>query len=125
MEVDIRLLLNYIQKVVIAKSINKSRQLNGTIELDIQNQALLMQSMYSLIDNNHVHIILDMQYVDYIDSSGLWAVFELHKKITEKKGVFVLIHINENIKRIFTRIAYYIHISESEQHAISIIEKIK
>ena len=48
MEVDIRLLLHYIQKVVIAKSINKSGQVNGIIELDIQNQALLMQSMYSL-----------------------------------------------------------------------------
>jgi len=125
MEVDIRLLLQYIQKVIIAKLINKSGRVNGTIELDIQNQALLMQSMYSLIDNNHIHIILDMQYVDYIDSSGLWAVFELHKKITEKKGVFVLININENIKRLFTRISYYIHISESEQHAISIIEKAK
>ena len=57
MELDIRLLLQYIQKVVIAKSINKSGQVHGIIELDIQNQALLMQSMYSLIDNNHIHII--------------------------------------------------------------------
>ena len=75
-----------IIKVEIGDEIDEnSKGLTGTVELDIENQSQFVNIINSIFDDGTVKVMVDMVNVSYIDSSGLWALFEGHKKAAQKK----------------------------------------
>jgi len=74
-------------KLSFGEELTDSRKdVKGTVELDIENQCRFVETIEDLILQTPVHVILDMSGIIYIDSSGLWALFEGHKKMTQKKS---------------------------------------
>ncbi|NDD66559.1 anti-sigma factor antagonist [bacterium] len=101
---------------------SSSQQLTGPIELDIENQAQFVDLINMMIvDEGVSRILVDMSHVSYVDSSGLWALFEGHKKATQKNGKLVLLNPTKDVRRVLeiTKIASKIHISDSEDEAIA------
>ena len=41
-----------------------------------------------------------MDNISYIDSSGLWALFESHKKAQQRSGEIVLLNPRKDVKRV-------------------------
>lgn len=123
MEIEIISLPHNIQKMILAKKRNKNGKLTGEIELDLQTEDPFIRAVDRLIENNTAHIILDMTHVTFLDSAGMWAIFEAYKKTSEKEGSFVTINLLSDIERIFkiTRVSKYIHITKSEADAIKFI----
>ncbi|MBN2355356.1 STAS domain-containing protein [candidate division KSB1 bacterium] len=54
--------------------------------LDAQNAPLLDNRTSTTISEGTTHIVLDMEKVDYISSSGLRAIVSIVKSCREKKG---------------------------------------
>jgi len=110
-------------KVQIGASLNPSSQeLTGPIELDIENQAQFVDLINVIIvDEGFSRILVDMSHVSYVDSSGLWALFEGHKKATQKNGKLVLLNPTKDVRRVLeiTKIASKVHISDTESEAIA------
>lgn len=110
-------------KIEIGSSLDAaSQQLIGPIELDIENQAQFVDLINMIIvDEGMSRILVDMSHVSYVDSSGLWALFEGHKKATQKNGKLVLLNPTKDVRRVLeiTKIASKIHISETEHEAIA------
>jgi anti-anti-sigma factor len=72
----------------------------GEMELDIECQKPLLEKINSVFDTN-CNVILDLKNVIYIDSSGLWSLFEGHKKGLQTNLKFILINITKDVKRVF------------------------
>ena len=74
-----------IIKVIFGNIINESNEVSGAIELDIENQAQFIEHINNILDDGSNNVILEMDNISYIDSSGLWALFESHKKAQQKR----------------------------------------
>ena len=48
----------------------------GEIEMDIENQPIFIQAVDDLLSQGKTKLIVSMKNITYIDSSGLWALFE-------------------------------------------------
>jgi anti-anti-sigma factor len=94
----------------------------GGIELDIESQPYFVDMVTAVFEENvsPVHVIVDLKNVTYIDSSGLWALFEGHKKAQQKNGRLVLLNPSKDVKRVLdiTKMSSKLDIYDSEDKAI-------
>lgn len=110
-----------IIKVEIGAEYNESqKKVVGTVELDIENQAHFVDVINAIFEEGRVYVVVDMQYVSYIDSSGLWALFEGHKKAAQKNGKLVLLHPTKDVKRVLdiTKMSSKIQVFSDEKEAV-------
>lgn len=113
-----------VVKVLIGNGYNESKkEMNEHIELDIENQGQFVTAINDVLTSGRKKIIVDITYVNYIDSSGLWAIFEAYKKTTQKKGKFVLISPSKDVKRVLdiTKMSEKLEIVENEKDALAVI----
>lgn len=94
---------------------------SGNIELDIENQAHFVELVTSIFEEGSSKIIINMTNISYIDSSGLWALFEGHKKATQRNGKMVLLNPTKDVKRVLdiTKMSSKIEVFKSESAAIN------
>lgn len=100
---------------------DKTSTVSGDIELDIENQGLFVDMIHSIFDEGNSKVIIDMSHVSYIDSSGLWALFEGHKKANQQNGKMILINTTKDVKRVLdiTKISSKMDICDTEDEAIA------
>ena len=93
----------------------------GFTELDIDNHYVFLEMIDTLIDAGKTNILVNLENVSYIDSSGLGALFDGYRKVTSKNGAFSLCHANKDVKRVLeiTKISKKIKGYETEDEAIS------
>jgi anti-sigma B factor antagonist len=95
-------------------------EVHGEVELDIESQATFIDFMQNVFDEEDVHVVLDMSNIVYMDSSGLWALFEGHKRAELNKGKLVVFNPTKDVKRVLdiTKMSSKIKIFNSEQEAV-------
>ena len=91
------------------------------IELDIENQSQFINIIDSLFEEGNVQVLLDMTNISYIDSSGLWALFEGHKKAAQNNGNLALLSPTKDVRRVLdiTKMSSKMKIYDDEGTAIS------
>jgi anti-sigma B factor antagonist len=115
-----------IIKIEIGAEYNeKNNTLTGAVELDIENQSFFIENINSVFDEDNINIIVDMKNISYIDSSGLWALFEGHKKAEQKNGIMVLLSPSKDVKRVLdiTKMSSKIQLFNDETKAISALSE--
>lgn len=71
-------------------------------ELDIFSSPMLKEKLYALIDSSSSDVVIDLNEVTYIDSTGL-GVFVGALKKSKQKGVgIVLKNLKPNVKKVFS-----------------------
>lgn len=113
-----------IVKVLIGNGYNESKkEMTKYVELDIENQTRFISEINEVLASGRKKVIVDITYVNYIDSSGLWALFEGYKKTTQKKGKFVLISPSKDVKRVLdiTKMSEKLEIVENEKDALAAV----
>jgi anti-sigma B factor antagonist len=124
MELVKEILENNILKINIGSEIDEeSKSINGTIELDIENQNEFIEYINNILDEGLNLIILSLENISYIDSSGLWALFESYKKTEQRNGKIVLLNPRADVKRVLdiTKISSKIKIVDSVDTGISFL----
>ncbi len=91
----------------------------GEIELDIDNNYILTEVIEKDIAAGKKNIVLDLTNISYIDSSGLGAIFDCYKQVTENGGNIVLLRPSADVKRVLdiTQISKKIRIFDDEKAA--------
>ncbi|MFC1753335.1 STAS domain-containing protein [Thermoproteota archaeon] len=121
MEVNKSEINEKVTKVEIGAAFQEEdKKINGAVELDLENQGQFVEIINSLLDEGHSQIIVDMRNISYIDSSGLWALFEGHKKATQSNGKLVLLKPTKDVKRVLdiTKMSAKIEIYDDEKKAV-------
>lgn len=98
----------------------KLNQLSGSVELDIENQSYFIDRINSILNQPERSIIVNLENVTYIDSSGLWALFEGHKKATMMAKRMVLVNPTKDVRRVLdiTKMSTKLDIFTSEKDAL-------
>ena len=61
----------------------------------------LKKTIFNMVDEEDItKLVLDMQSINYMDSSGVGALVAGHKKLKGVDGTFVLLNIKEDILNI-------------------------
>lgn len=93
----------------------------GTI--NIETAPVLLHSIETVIEKHSPRsIVIDIDKVPYISSSGVGVLMQVFEKIRDENGVIILVNAHESIKRIlsilgFTRYFLYAT-SMDEAHQI-------
>lgn len=69
--------------------------------IDAHNSAELKEYILQMIDRGDINIIVHLEFVRFIDSSGLGALLFGHKNTSAKAGKFVLTHIQQQVLSMF------------------------
>ena len=84
------------------KSTDKGYALLSLIgDLDMWTLPAAKERVQGLIDQNKVKVIMDLEKMNYIDSSGLGFFIGTLKKLRDKGGDLILINLNAYIYGIF------------------------
>lgn len=111
-----------IIKINFGSELNpENKNIEGNIELDIENQTQFIEHINTVLDEGINLAIIEMKNISYIDSSGLWALFESHKKANQKNGKIVLLSPKKDVKRVLdiTKMSTKINIVNDEKSAIN------
>ena len=109
---------------ITIRDLGKHKILTVNGDVDLYNVGELKQSIFKLLDQEEVRsLIIDMEGIHYMDSSGIGALVAGQKKVKTKAGKFALLRIQEevlNILRLATLDQFFtIYESESDIDNIS------
>jgi len=69
--------------------------------IDAHNSAELKEYLSQLIERGETQIIVQLEHVRFIDSSGLGALLSGHKQLASKAGKFALSNIQPQVLSMF------------------------
>jgi anti-sigma B factor antagonist len=82
------------------------REINGIYLLALKGRLALGQEssgLRTMIDNllasGATRIVVNLEHVSYVDSAGLGALIEMHRKTKAKSGSLKLCHLGPNLKQ--------------------------
>jgi anti-sigma B factor antagonist len=90
-------------------------------EVDVYTSPRLKQEMVDLLNRGQVHLVVDLNEVAYLDSTGLGVLIGGLKRAREREGDLRLICENMRILRIFeiTGLTKIFEIDKDEEEALS------
>lgn len=89
-------------------------------EIDVYTSPKVKESVSELIEKGHYNLVISLEGVRYIDSTGLGVLIGALKKVREHNGSIGLICTNPQIKKIFniTGLVKIFGIYKSEEEAV-------
>lgn len=90
-------------------------------EIDHHESVLLRETWQKQLRESEVqHVILNLEGVTFMDSSGIGVLLGRYKEIVQLGGELVVCAINPSIKRIFEMSGLFkiVRLAENEQYAL-------
>ncbi|MDQ7822733.1 MAG: STAS domain-containing protein [Candidatus Eremiobacteraeota bacterium] len=108
---------------VVAKQVKKGYVIEVQGEIDVYTSPRVKETINELIEKENYVLIINLEEVRYIDSTGLGVLIGALKKVREHNGSISLICTNPQIKKIFniTGLVKIFGIYKSEEEAIASI----
>jgi anti-sigma B factor antagonist len=109
--------INVDVKEIAGKNGVRVVDLNG--EIDVYTSPRVKETISELIDQGHYDLIINLENVRYIDSTGLGVLIGGLKRVREHSGTVNLVCTNPQIKKIFdiTGLVKIFGIYDSEANA--------
>lgn len=70
-------------------------------EIDVYTAPKLREQLVELVNNGHYHLIVDMEGVEFLDSTGLGVLVGGLKRVRAHSGALRLVCTQERILKIF------------------------
>lgn len=88
--------------------------------IDAASAPLLERKLISLIDEDHLHLVLDFSEVAYLSSAGMRVLLSAAKKLKLKNGGLVLFALVDDVMEVIKMAGFdkILHICTSEKEAL-------
>lgn len=95
--------------------------LDITGEIDLYNAPEIKDSIQSEMENNNKKIIINLENVSYIDSSGIGALISSLSNLKKVGGGLKIINVYDSVKKVFelTKLTSFFEIYDSEDEAVA------
>ena len=96
-------------------------QLEG--DLDFHSSPDVRREMTKLADKQSKKVLVDLEKVNYIDSSGLATFVELFQKMKRFGGQLVLFNLSQGVRSVFeiSKLDSIFKLAKSQQDAFSLV----
>ena len=93
--------------------------------MDAQVSGLLKERIHKLLDTGATRLVMDLDGLEFLDSSGLGALVSCLRRVKEKKGEIKLAGLRPEVRSIFeiTRVSRLFQMCESVSEAITAFRK--
>ncbi|RME91989.1 MAG: anti-sigma factor antagonist [Candidatus Hydrogenedentota bacterium] len=90
-------------------------------EIDLYNAPEIKDTIQKLIDEQKYNIIINLEKVSYIDSSGIGALISSLSNLKKYQGGLKIINVFASVKKVFelTKLTSFFEIYDSEDEAVS------
>lgn len=90
-------------------------------EIDLYNAPEIKDIISKLIEERIYNVIIDLEKVSYIDSSGIGALISSLSNLKKYQGGLKIINVYASVKKVFelTKLTSFFEIYESEDDAVS------
>ncbi len=103
------------------------REKDGVVILDIQgeidlyNAPEIKDTIQKLIEAQKYNIIINLEKVSYIDSSGIGALISSLSNLKKYQGSLKIINVYASVKKVFelTKLTSFFEIYNSEEEALA------
>ena len=105
----------------------KEREVSGVTlfdiigEIDLYNAPDIKDLIKKNIEQQKYNIIINLEKVSYIDSSGIGALISSLSNLKKYQGALKIINVHGSVRKVFelTKLTNFFEIYESEQQALS------
>ncbi len=93
--------------------------------MDAEVSGLLKDRILELLDEGTTLLVVDLEGLEFLDSSGLGALVSCLRRVKEKKGEIKLAGLRSEVRSIFeiTRVSRLFHICETVPDALKAFKK--
>jgi len=90
-------------------------------EVDLYNAPEIKEVIKEQIDNNKRQIIINLDEVSYIDSSGIGALISSLSNLKKIGGGLKIINVHDSVKKVFelTKLTSFFEIYDNEDEAVA------
>ena len=90
-------------------------------EIDLYNAPEIKDIVNKLIEERSYSVIIDLEKVSYIDSSGIGALISSLSNLKKYQGGLKIINVYASVKKVFelTKLTSFFEIFDSEEEAIA------
>ncbi len=112
-----------IVKIVFGASKLGDGDLVGQTDFEFMSSLNSVEFVEEELERGRRNILFDMKNIRRVDSTGLWTVFECHKKSQKRNVKFGIINVNEFVMKRFksTTMDKQVNIFETEKEAIEFL----
>lgn len=90
-------------------------------EIDVATAPLLRERLLRLVADRNHHLVVDLEAVDFIDSTGLGVLIGALKRVRTKDGDLRLVCSDQRVRKIFdiTGLDKVFHIGDSVEESVA------
>lgn len=94
-------------------------------EIDLYNAPEIKDIISKLIEERSYNVIIDLEKVSYIDSSGIGALISSLSNLKKYHGGLKIINVYASVRKVFelTKLTSFFEIYDSEKEAIDSFNK--
>jgi anti-sigma B factor antagonist len=94
-------------------------------EMDLYNSFKLKDVLKKMIQKNIRHYIINLDQVEYLDSSGIGALIYAHSELKKRKMLLRIVNIKGSVKKVIelTKLIGYFHIAQNVPEGIRQIKE--
>jgi len=94
-------------------------------EIDLYNAPEIKDIIHKLIEERNYNVIIDLEKVSYIDSSGIGALISSLSNLKKYQGGLKIINVYASVKKVFelTKLTSFFEIFDSENEAVASFNK--
>ncbi|HOF32826.1 MAG TPA: STAS domain-containing protein [Spirochaetota bacterium] len=94
-------------------------------EIDLYNAPEIKDTINQLIEDQKYNVIINLEKVSYIDSSGIGALISSLSSLKKYQGGLKIINVYASVRKVFelTKLTYFFEIFDSESDAVSSFNK--
>ena len=93
-------------------------------EIDLYNAPKLKDKIQSLADAKCYKIIINLDKVSYVDSSGIGALISSFSNLKKFGGSLRICHVAGSVRKVFelTKLTYFFDIDNTEEESLSALK---
>jgi len=94
-------------------------------EIDLYNAPEIKDTINQLIEDQKYNVIINLEKVSYIDSSGIGALISSLSSLKKYQGGLKIINVYASVRKVFelTKLTSFLEIFDSESDAVSSFNK--
>lgn len=99
---------SHLEIEVSARPVGNAYLVEVSGEIDLYTGPRVKDCIHDLIDQEHYNLIVDLENVRYMDSTGLGILMSALKRVEEKGGRIVIVCNNARVLKIF-KLTGFVH----------------
>ncbi|MFN3604232.1 MAG: STAS domain-containing protein [Leptonema sp. (in: bacteria)] len=94
-------------------------------EIDLYNAPEIKDTINKLIEEKKYNVVINLDKVSYIDSSGIGALISSLSNLKKYQGGLKICNVSGSVRKVFelTKLTSFFEIYDSEQEAIAAFSK--